>query len=140
MLIPNLCYTGSVIRPENVHSFASGIGTTSTDQTRDWLLQNILVASDEYSTDLAANMTRCAHTLLINNQSIQFSAEKQSIQLQLTKQNTKQDHQDQILHRRQDQEGLVHQLRPQMEKSINWDPEPASHERQSHSLCIGDTQ
>lgn len=44
-------------RPAAVHSFATGIGSTSTDGTRDWLLSNVLQATDDYSRDLATNMT-----------------------------------------------------------------------------------
>lgn len=53
----NNIYSGSTKRPGSVHSFATGIGSTSVDGTRDWLLSNVLQASDDYSRDLATNMT-----------------------------------------------------------------------------------
>jgi hypothetical protein len=53
----NNIYGGSVKRPGSVHSFANGIGTTSLDLTRDWLLDNVLQATDDYSRALATNMT-----------------------------------------------------------------------------------
>ena len=53
----NSIYGGSVKRPGSVHSFSTGIGTTSLDSTRDWLLDNVLQATDDYSRALATNMT-----------------------------------------------------------------------------------
>lgn len=45
------------MRGSAVHSLATGINTTSLTATRDWLLSNILQATDEYSYALSANMT-----------------------------------------------------------------------------------
>lgn len=53
----NDIYAGSVRVPGSVHSLATGIGSTSTDGTRDWILGNVLQATDDYSRNLAANMT-----------------------------------------------------------------------------------
>lgn len=50
-------YGGSIKRSGSVHSFADGIGTTSVDSTRNWIMANVLQATDDYSRDLAANMT-----------------------------------------------------------------------------------
>ena len=44
-------------RGSAVHSMATGINTTSLTGTRDWLLSNILQATDEYSYALSENMT-----------------------------------------------------------------------------------
>lgn len=57
----NNIYGGSIRRPASVHSFATGIGTTSVDATQNWLLDNVLKATDNYSRDLAANMTGLVH-------------------------------------------------------------------------------
>jgi hypothetical protein len=35
-------YGKVVQRPTDVHSFATGIGTTSLSATQDWLMQNVL--------------------------------------------------------------------------------------------------
>jgi hypothetical protein len=50
-------YGGAIKESGSVHSFATGIGSTSQDGTRDWLLNNVLQATDDYSRDLATNMT-----------------------------------------------------------------------------------
>lgn len=50
-------FSGSIILSGQVHSLATGIGNTSLDATRDWLMRNVLVATDDYSKDLSANMT-----------------------------------------------------------------------------------
>jgi hypothetical protein len=50
-------YNRGVSRAGAVHPLATGLGTTSTTATRDWLTQNILRATDEYSVMLASNMT-----------------------------------------------------------------------------------
>jgi hypothetical protein len=47
----------AVTRGAAVHSLATGINTTSLSGTRDWLLSNILRATDEYSYSLSSNMT-----------------------------------------------------------------------------------
>ncbi len=53
----NNIYNKLVNRPSAVHPLATGINTTSLEGTRDWLLSNMLRATDEYSTELATNMT-----------------------------------------------------------------------------------
>ena len=53
----NNIYGGSIKRSGSVHSFSNGIGTTSTSATRDWIMNNVLQATDDYSRDLATNMT-----------------------------------------------------------------------------------
>lgn len=53
----NNIYGGTVQRAGFVHPLANGIGSTSVDGTRDWLLNNVIQASDDYSRDLATNMT-----------------------------------------------------------------------------------
>jgi hypothetical protein len=53
----NSIYGGAVKRSGSVHSFATGIGTTSVESTRNWIMANVLQATDDYSRDLAANMT-----------------------------------------------------------------------------------
>lgn len=50
-------YGRAVTRPFAVHSMATGINTTSASGTRDWLMQNIIKATDEYSFNLSTNMT-----------------------------------------------------------------------------------
>ncbi len=50
-------YNRAVTRGAAVHPLATGINTTSLTGTRDWLLSNILQATDEYSYALSANMT-----------------------------------------------------------------------------------
>jgi hypothetical protein len=50
-------YNREVSRGAGVHPLASGLGTTNTVASRDWLTQNILRATDEYSVSLASNMT-----------------------------------------------------------------------------------
>jgi hypothetical protein len=50
-------YGRVVSRPFAVHSMATGINTTSEPGTRNWLMGNILKATDEYSFELASNMT-----------------------------------------------------------------------------------
>lgn len=53
----NSIYGGTLRQPANAHPLATGIGTTSVDSTRDWLLTNVLQATDAYSRELATNMT-----------------------------------------------------------------------------------
>ncbi len=55
-------YAKSVLRTGAVHPLSTGFGTTSTNATRDWLMQNILRATDEYSRDLSTNMTTLVRT------------------------------------------------------------------------------
>jgi hypothetical protein len=50
-------FAGSVVLSGQVHSMATGIGNSSLEATRDWLMRNILVATDDYSKNLATNMT-----------------------------------------------------------------------------------
>lgn len=50
-------YGRTVARPFAVHPLATGIRTTNQAATRDWLMGNILKATDEYSTALSTNMT-----------------------------------------------------------------------------------
>lgn len=50
-------FNRAVTRGSAVHSLATGISTTSLTGTRDWLLSNILQATDEYSYALSENMT-----------------------------------------------------------------------------------
>lgn len=50
-------FSGSVVLSDQVHSLATGIGNTSLNATRDWLMQKVLVATDDYSRDLSTNMT-----------------------------------------------------------------------------------
>jgi hypothetical protein len=56
-VLHNNIYNKLVNRPTAVHSLATGINTTSLEGSRDWLLSNMLRATDEYSTELATNMT-----------------------------------------------------------------------------------
>jgi hypothetical protein len=51
-------YSKVVRRASDVHLFATGIGTTSLSAARDWLMQNVLQSTDEYSRKLATNMTQ----------------------------------------------------------------------------------
>lgn len=53
----NCIYGGTLRQAAEAHPLATGIGTTSETATRDWLLANILKATDAFSTDLATNMT-----------------------------------------------------------------------------------
>lgn len=53
----NNIYAKSVQRAGAVHPLSTGFGTTSTNATRDWLMQNILRATDEYTREISANMT-----------------------------------------------------------------------------------
>jgi hypothetical protein len=53
----NSIYNKLVNRAAAVHPFATGINTTSLTGTRDWLTANVLRSTDEFSTELAANMT-----------------------------------------------------------------------------------
>lgn len=53
----SIIYGGDVKSSSAVHPLATGIGTTSTDATRDWILQNVLQATDQFSRELATNMT-----------------------------------------------------------------------------------
>ena len=50
-------YNRGVTRPSAVHTLSTGINTTSVSATRDWLMANILKATDEYSYNLSTNMT-----------------------------------------------------------------------------------
>ena len=50
-------YNRGVTRPSAVHTLSTGINTTSVSATREWLMANILKASDEYSYNLSTNMT-----------------------------------------------------------------------------------
>lgn len=50
-------FAGGVIQSGQIHSLSTGIGTTSVTSTRDWLMQNILVATDDYSKEMSTNMT-----------------------------------------------------------------------------------
>lgn len=50
-------YGRATTRPSAVHTLSTGINTTSVSATRDWLMANILKATDEYSYNLSANMT-----------------------------------------------------------------------------------
>lgn len=52
---------GSVKYPKAVHPFATGVGTTDTTATRDWIAQNLLGVS-EFGNELAAN-----HTALVRS-------------------------------------------------------------------------
>jgi hypothetical protein len=53
----NNIYNKLVNRAAAVHPLATGINTTSLTGTRDWLTANVLRSTDEFSTELAANMT-----------------------------------------------------------------------------------
>lgn len=47
---------GAIRNQYGVHSFATGLGTTDTVSTRDWIAQNLLGTTD-FGRELAANMT-----------------------------------------------------------------------------------
>lgn len=53
----NNIYAKSVQRTGAVHPLATGFGTTSQTASRDWLMENIMRATDEYSRELSTNMT-----------------------------------------------------------------------------------
>jgi hypothetical protein len=50
-------YNRATTRAAAVHTLSTGINTTSVSATRDWLMANILKATDEYSYNLSTNMT-----------------------------------------------------------------------------------
>ena len=50
-------YNRATTRPFAAHTLSTGINTTSVSATRDWLMANILKATDEYSHELSTNMT-----------------------------------------------------------------------------------
>ena len=60
----NNIYKGVVRQGDSVHPLATGIGNTSVTATRDWIMQNVLQASDDFSRDLATNMTEIARLVL----------------------------------------------------------------------------
>ena len=53
----NNIYGTVVNRPSAVHSLATGLGTSSPESTRDWLMTNILRGTDDFTFNVAANMT-----------------------------------------------------------------------------------
>lgn len=53
----NNIYQKVVNRATAVHPMATGIGTTSQTASRDWLMSNILRGTDEFTLEVATNMT-----------------------------------------------------------------------------------
>ena len=53
----NNIYKKVVNRPAAVHAMATGLGTTSQEMTREWLMTNVLRGTDEFSFQVATNMT-----------------------------------------------------------------------------------
>lgn len=56
-VVYNNIYDKLVKRESAVHPLATGISTTSADGTRNWLMNNILKATDSFSQEIATNMT-----------------------------------------------------------------------------------
>jgi hypothetical protein len=69
-VLHNNIYNKIVNRAAAVHPLATGINTTSLEGTRDWLLANVLRATDEFSTALATNMTDLVRTNFAVNDSV----------------------------------------------------------------------
>lgn len=55
-VVRNDIVQGTVRNQYAVHSFATGLGTTDADATRDWITTNLLGVTD-FSKELASNMT-----------------------------------------------------------------------------------
>jgi hypothetical protein len=63
-------YNKLVNQPSAVHTLSTGIGTTSLDQTTAWLTRNVLKSTDEFSMELAENMTSLVRSFFgINDRS-----------------------------------------------------------------------